>query len=105
MRNPCETHFDVNANDYCPICLIQEFDKLKEENSLLREKITEIMVDNEWLVKILSDMAEDCVKSEICTCGHPLKEHRRYEDRDECNLCKGGEPRCEFVVTQLEYTK
>ena len=35
MRNPCEEHLDVRANDYCPICLIKE-------NESLRNRIDEL---------------------------------------------------------------
>ena len=31
MRNPCEEHFGVKANDYCIICLIEENERLRKE--------------------------------------------------------------------------
>jgi hypothetical protein len=30
MKNPCEEHFDVKADGYCPICLIKENELLRE---------------------------------------------------------------------------
>ena len=35
MNNPCEEHFSVKADGYCPICLIKENEKLREENKLI----------------------------------------------------------------------
>ena len=37
MRNPCEEHFDVRANDYCPICLVNENESLRNQIDELKK--------------------------------------------------------------------
>jgi hypothetical protein len=38
-NNPCETHFNVRADGFCPVCLVEERDRLRTENEQLKEAV------------------------------------------------------------------
>ena len=72
--NPCETHRNVKALDgYCPICLIEERDRLRAENAAL---VTE--KGNAWYDSLSMGMRIAELEAERDRIRAALKELGRY---------------------------
>lgn len=56
MINPCEKHHGIFISECCPICLIEERDKLAEERDRLVEWVARLETENGKLRAVLGTM-------------------------------------------------